>query len=73
MHIFERLIPRKMQISALSLIGSVGSSGGAVAPFMTGMIAQQAGTFVLHPICISLFVAMGGVWWMLPKVDKRSR
>ncbi|KAJ5376059.1 MFS general substrate transporter, partial [Penicillium cosmopolitanum] len=58
-HIFQRLIPRKMPISSLSLIGSVGSSGGAIAPFMTGMIAQRAGTFVLHPICIGLFVCLG--------------
>jgi len=48
-----------MVISSLSLIGSVGSHGGAVAPFMTGMIAQRAETFVLHHICIGLFVTMG--------------
>lgn len=71
-HIFQRLIPRKMLISSLSLIGSVGSSGGAIAPFMTGMIAQRAGTFVLHPICIGLFVCMGATWWLLPEPEKRS-
>ncbi|KAH7342518.1 major facilitator superfamily domain-containing protein [Rhexocercosporidium sp. MPI-PUGE-AT-0058] len=71
-HIFQRLIPRHMQISSLSVIGSIGTSGGAVAPFMTGMIAQQVGTFVLHPICIGLFVCMAATWWMIPKVDKRS-
>jgi len=71
-HIFQRLIPRKMQISSLSLIGSVGSSGGAVAPFMTGMLAQHVGTFVLHPICICLFVSMGVTWFFLPKPEKRS-
>jgi fucose permease len=71
-HIFQRLIPRKMLISSLSLIGSVGSSGGAIAPFMTGMIAQRAGTFVLHPICIGLFVCMGGTWWLLPEPEKRA-
>jgi fucose permease len=71
-HIFQRLIPRKMQISSLSLIGSVGSSGGAVAPFMTGMLAQHVGTFVLHPICIGLFVSMGLTWFFLPEPEKRS-
>jgi fucose permease len=71
-HIFQRLIPRKMQISSLSLIGSVGSSGGAVAPFMTGMLAQHVGTFVLHPICIGLFVSMGLAWFFLPEPEKRS-
>lgn len=71
-HIFQRLIPRKMQISSLSLIASVGSSGGAVAPFMTGMLAQSLGTYVLHPICISLFVSMGASWWFLPKPARKS-
>jgi fucose permease len=70
-HIFHQLIPRKMQMSSLSLIGSVGSSGGAVAPFVTGMLAQRVGTYVLHPICIGLFVSMGASWWLLPKVEKR--
>jgi fucose permease len=70
-HIFQRLIPRKMQISSLSLIGSVGSSGGAVAPFMTGMLAQHVGTFVLHPICIGLFVSMSLTWFFMPEPEKR--
>ncbi|TVY41049.1 Bypass of stop codon protein [Lachnellula subtilissima] len=71
-HIFQRLIPKKMQISSLSLIGSVGTSGGAIAPFMTGMIAQKAGTFVLHPICIGLFAIMAVTWWMLPEPERKS-
>jgi fucose permease len=71
-YIFEKLIHRRMQTSALSLIFSVGSSGGAFAPFMTGMLAQHVGTFVLHPICIGLFVCMGVTWWGLPEPEKRS-
>lgn len=71
-HIFQRLIPRNRMISSLSLIGSVGSSGGAVAPFMTGILAQKVGTFVLHPICIGLFMAMAVTWWMLPVPEKRD-
>jgi fucose permease len=60
-----------MQVSSLSLIASVGSSGGAVAPFITGILAQREGTYVLHPICITLFIAMGVSWWLLPKVETR--
>jgi fucose permease len=71
-HIFQRLIPKNMQLSSLSLIASVGSSGGAVAPFMTGVLAQRVGTFVLHPICIGLFAAMAVTWWALPKPEKRD-
>lgn len=71
-HIFQRLIPRKMQISSLSLIASVGSSGGAFAPFLTGILAQSVGTFVLHPVCIALFVGMVVTWWMLPVPEVRD-
>lgn len=34
----------------LSFIGALGSSGGAFFPFLTGLLAQNAGTIVLHPI-----------------------
>jgi len=61
-----------MQVSSFSFIASIGSSGGAMAPFITGILAQQFGTFVLHPICIGLFAAMAGCWWLLPKAEKKS-
>ncbi|CZS88682.1 hypothetical protein WAI453_010663 [Rhynchosporium graminicola] len=70
--IFSRAIGRKDQISSLSVISAFGSSGGAVAPFTTGLLAQAAGTFVLHPICIGLFVVMLGCWYILPTPKKRS-
>jgi MFS-type transporter involved in bile tolerance (Atg22 family) len=72
MAIFARLLPRSLQTAALGLVSSAGSAGGAFAPFMTGLIAQVVGTWVLHPICIGLFVVMLGSWWMLPKVEKRD-
>ncbi|RDW64623.1 hypothetical protein BP6252_10274 [Coleophoma cylindrospora] len=62
---FVRLIPKRMQVSSFSFIAGVGSSGGAFIPFLTGLLAQQAGTWVLHPICIGLFAAMAGTWYML--------
>lgn len=71
-HIFQRLLPKKMQISSMSFIWSIGTSGGAIAPFMTGMIAQKVGTFVLHPICIGLFAIMAATWWILPEPEKKS-
>ncbi|EPE29802.1 MFS general substrate transporter [Glarea lozoyensis ATCC 20868] len=71
-HVLQKLIQPEMLISSLSVIGSLGSSGGAVAPFVTGILAQSVGTFVLHPVCIGLFVAMGVSWWVLPRVEKRD-
>lgn len=71
-HIIQRLVPVKMQVAALGAVQCVGSSGGAIAPFMTGMIAQHVGTFVLHPICIGLFIAMFFSWWLMPNPDKHT-
>lgn len=50
----------------------MGSSGGAVAPFFTGLLAQSVGTYVLHPICIGLYGVMLVGWALMPKVSKRS-
>ncbi|KAG0652901.1 hypothetical protein D0Z07_0436 [Hyphodiscus hymeniophilus] len=70
--IFSRAIVRKDQMSSLSVISAFGSSGGAVAPFTTGILAQAAGTFVLHPIAIGLFGVMLVCWYGLPNVRKRT-
>lgn len=70
--IFSRAIGRKEQVSSLSVISAFGSSGGAVAPFTTGILAQAVGTFVLHPICIGLFTVMLICWFILPTPKKRS-
>jgi len=69
---FAHLLPRQKHISAFSFIASIGSSGGAFMPFMIGLLAQKVGTWVLHPVCIALFVAMEVFWWFLPRVQKRA-
>jgi MFS family permease len=68
---FARLIPKSVQTTALSFVSTGGSSGGAIWPFLTGLIAQATGTYVLHPICLGLFAVMIASWWVLPNVDKR--
>jgi fucose permease len=69
---FMRLLPRSTQTSAMGFIASAGSSGGAVAPFTTGILAQAVGTYVLHPVCLALYVVMLGGWIALPKIRKRT-
>ena len=49
-----------------------GSSGGALAPFITGIMAQKLGTEVLHPICLVLFILMEVCWFTLPKIERRD-
>ncbi|KAJ5893518.1 hypothetical protein N7495_005209 [Penicillium taxi] len=70
--VFVKLLPRNMQVSSLSFISAIGSSGGALWPFLTGLLAQHVGTMVLHPICIGLYGVMATSWLMLPKISKRS-
>ncbi|KAL5115088.1 hypothetical protein ACEQ8H_007003 [Pleosporales sp. CAS-2024a] len=70
--IFSRTLPRKLQNTAIGFIGGAGSSGGAVAPFTTGILAQATGTWVLHPVCLCLYTAMMACWFALPKVHKRT-
>lgn len=71
--VFSRLIDRRLQMSSLAFISALGSSGGAVAPFFTGLLAQEVGTWVLHPICIGLFSGMVGCWWGLPRLGGKRR
>ncbi|KAI0398976.1 MFS general substrate transporter [Xylaria palmicola] len=70
--VFTRNLSRREQVSGLGVISAFGSSGGAVAPFTTGLLAQAAGTFVLHPIAIGLFGAMLVCWFAIPATRKRT-
>jgi fucose permease len=70
--VFARLLPRNIQISALSIITSMGSSGGAFIPFMTGLLAQKLGTVVLHPIVLISLASMTVTWALLPRIGKRT-
>lgn len=69
--VVSRLVGRRLQMSSLAAVSALGSSGGAVAPFFTGLLAQQVGTWVLHPICVTLFASMLLCWGALPTVQKR--
>ncbi|QKX58540.1 uncharacterized protein TRUGW13939_05665 [Talaromyces rugulosus] len=70
--VFNRLLPRDIQTTSLGFISAMGSSGGAVAPLITGLLAQKFGTVVLHPICLGLYGVMLVAWACLPKTVKRS-
>ena len=70
--VFTQLLPRNIQVFAIGFISSAGSSGGAVVPFLTGLLAQAAGTYVLHPVCIGFTVLMLVCWMSLPRVVKKA-
>lgn len=70
--IFMRTMSRTEKLSGMGVISAFGSSGGAAAPFTTGILAQAAGTFVLHPLAIGLFAVMLVCWYGLPSLRKRN-
>ncbi|KAL7272901.1 hypothetical protein RUND412_004272 [Rhizina undulata] len=72
MTIATRLLDKRLHISSIAIVSAVGSSGGAVAPFSTGLLAQKYGAWVVQPISVGLFVVMVGVWTLLPRIRKRN-
>ncbi|RPB05944.1 MFS general substrate transporter [Choiromyces venosus 120613-1] len=72
MTITTELIDKRLHVSSLTFISAFGSSGGAIAPFTTGMLASKFGAWVLHPVSIGMFVAMEIPWFLLPRMRKRS-
>ncbi|KAI5463483.1 major facilitator superfamily domain-containing protein [Mariannaea sp. PMI_226] len=70
--VFMRCMTRQEALSGIATISACGSMGGAVAPFVTGLLAQAVGTWVLHPIVIFLFVVMLGCWYCIPAEQKRT-
>ncbi|KAJ2906962.1 Bypass of stop codon protein 6 [Zalerion maritima] len=69
--VFMKILGRKERVSGMGIISAFGSSGGAVAPFTTGLLAQAKGTWVMHPVVIGLLGAMLACWFGLPKLGKR--
>ncbi|KAK3390730.1 major facilitator superfamily domain-containing protein [Podospora didyma] len=64
--VFMRNLDRSEQVGGFGIMSAFGSSGGAAAPLVTGLLASAVGTFVLHPVAIALFVVMLGCWYGLP-------
>ena len=68
---FSRLLQGEQLVTSLAFVSAMGSSGGAVAPFVTGVVSQRVGTWVVNPVAVGLFAVMVGVWLLLPGVEKR--
>ncbi|RFU80238.1 mfs efflux transporter [Trichoderma arundinaceum] len=71
--VFMRGMSHRDILSGMGAISAFGSLGGAVAPFVTGLLAQAVGTWVLHPIVIALFVVMLLCWYGIPAESKQKQ
>lgn len=66
----EGLIPRKIQVITLTIATAFGSSGGALFPFLIGLLSQAVGTFVVLPVFLGLYTAMLFLWICLPNIER---
>ncbi|KAG7665578.1 uncharacterized protein J8A68_000980 [[Candida] subhashii] len=62
----EGLLPRKIAVISLTVMTAFGSSGGAILPFVVGLISQFRGTYVVLPSFIAMFIFTLVLWLMLP-------
>lgn len=67
-----KLLPRHLHVSGIGFAAAFGGSGGAIFPFVTGVIAQAKGVKVLQPIVLSLLVVIWLFWISLPRISKKK-
>lgn len=65
------ILPRKIQVVSLTIMTAFGSSGGAFFPFLTGLVSELVGTFVVLPIFIGCYIVVLATWLMLPNVEQK--
>lgn len=71
--IFVRPMVGKDSSKEIMTITTIGSLGAAMASFLTGLLAQVAGTCVLHIVVLVLLFTMLVCWWGIPEKDKACR
>ncbi|KAG2732951.1 hypothetical protein G9P44_003941 [Scheffersomyces stipitis] len=68
----DGLVPRKIQVISLTIMSAFGSSGGAIFPFIVGLVSQTTGTYIVLPIFIALYGLMVIIWVFIPNVERRN-
>jgi fucose permease len=63
-------LPKRMHLRAIATSAALGQIGGAVAPFVIGVIAQRAGITRLFDVVLGLSSCMLVVWLKLSNLDK---
>lgn len=65
----SHVIPRKIQVVSLVFASAFGYSGGALFPFLIGLISQYCGAYVMLPAFLALFSSTLAIWLCLPKIQ----
>lgn len=66
------MLPRKIQVVSMTIMTAFGLSGGAIFPFLTGLLAESAGTYVVLPIFIASYSVVLILWLCLPNVERKG-
>ncbi|KAI6867838.1 MFS general substrate transporter [Hortaea werneckii] len=69
--VLTKLLPKHLHVSSIGFAAAFGGSGGALFPFLVGLVAQAEGVRVLQPIIVALLAVIWGLWMALPKIEKK--
>ncbi|QIW99030.1 hypothetical protein AMS68_004548 [Peltaster fructicola] len=67
-----KLLPKHLHVSAIGFAAAFGSSGGAIFPFVVGVLAQAKGVQVLQPIILAILAVTLMLWIGLPRMNKKK-
>jgi len=67
-----RVLPRWLLTASIGWIAGFGQAGSALVPFITGLIASDAGIKSLQPVLIGMMALMMALWILVPSGSRRS-
>lgn len=68
----SKLLSSDYHVAAIGFAASFGGGGGAVFPFIVGVIATKKGVEVLQPIVLAIFIFIAVLWVTLPGGMRRG-
>ncbi|KAH8925116.1 MFS general substrate transporter, partial [Atractiella rhizophila] len=72
MSLTVKIFPRSLHHGCIGFMNSLGQSGAAIFPFITGVLAQKYSVNVLPPVELALFATMTVLWSFVPNPERRS-
>lgn len=69
-----KLLPKDLHVGSIGFATAFGGSGGAIFPFVIGVLAQHKGVKSLQPVILALLVVMALLWLSLrmPRLGRKD-
>jgi len=67
-----KLLPRDLHVGSIGFATAFGGSGGAILPFLVGVIAQRRGVESLQPMIVAILIVIGLLWVCIPIVGRKQ-